>query len=93
MDLTRTRAKYDGNTAEAACKRKRAWDPDHNIFSLVLEDVGRPAKVTIHFVRALAAKHPALTTSQAATWIWQAIQAVVQGYTAQMIRTAEHCYT
>ena len=52
----------------------------------VIKDYGRPGKESIGFVCALAAADTTTTQSQAATHLWQCIQASVQGHTAQVIR-------
>ena len=88
-DLLKTRAKHDGHAALQTANRKRNRYPNMAVLPFVLEDYGRPGKETIGLVRALAAADASTTPSQAATHIWQCVQAIVQGHTAQAIRQAE----
>ena len=88
-DLLKTRAKHDGHAALQTANRKRNRYPELGVLPFVIEDYGRPGKESIGFVRALAAADTTTTQSQAATRLWQCIQAIVQGHTAQVIRQSE----
>ena len=84
-----SRARYDGHAAGAAENRKRRRYPDHDVLPFVLEDLGRPGKQAVALVRALATYSTERTVSAAATYIWQSIQAIMHGRTAQQLRTSE----
>ena len=88
--LLKTRAKHDGHAARHAAARKKDRYPNLRVLPFVLEDFGRPGREAIGLVRALAAMDNEATASESATHLWQSIQAIVQGHTAQIIRTAEH---
>ena len=88
-DLIKTRARHDGHAAIQTANRKRNRYPNLGVLPFVIEDYGRPGKEAIGLVRTLAAADADTTHSQAATHIWQCIQAIVHGHTAQVIRQAE----
>ena len=83
------RASIDGHAATTTELRKKRRYPNHNVVPFVVEDFGRPGKTAISMVRTLAAQQNAMSKSQAITHIWQCIQAIVQGYTAQNITKAQ----
>ncbi len=89
QDLLTTRGRHDGHAASKAAARKRARYPHIGVLPFVIEDFGRPGKDALGFVRTLAAMDLERTPSEAATHLWQVLQAIVQGHTAQLLRHAE----
>ena len=88
-DLQHTRARHDGHPSKAEATRKQSRYPTHNVLPFIMEDLGRPGKHALSLVRTLASYHPDKTPSEAATHMWQSIQAIIQSHTSHICRTAE----